>query len=90
MRRTTSIWKSFSADVSAPLGAVDPVFRQLHRKLAGEPLLQPLLNSFPGPALIMNQRRQAVLVNAKLAALLNMPAIELLGLRPGEMLDCVR
>ena len=38
----------------------------------------------------MNQHRQAVLVNDKLAALLNMPAVELLGLRPGEMLDCVR
>ena len=63
---------------------------ELHQRLAGELLLQPLLNSFPGPALIMNQHRQAVLVNDKLAALVNMPAIELLGLRPGEMLDCIR
>jgi hypothetical protein len=63
---------------------------ELHQKLAGQPLLQPLLDSFPGPALIMNQHRQAVLVNEKLAALVNMPAIELLGLRPGEMLDCIR
>jgi hypothetical protein len=63
---------------------------ELHLKLAGEPLLQPLLDSFPSPALIMNQHRQAVLVNDKLAALLNMPAVELLGLRPGEMLDCIR
>ena len=73
-------------------GERDPIDQEceLHRKLAGEPLLQPLLNSFPGPALIMNQHRQAVLVNDKLAALVNMPAIELLGLRTGEMLDCVR
>jgi len=70
----------------------DPVDQecQIHQRLAGEPLLQPLLNSFPGPALIMNQHRQAVLVNDKLAALVNMPAVELLGLRPGEMLDCIR
>src|SRR5271169_21235 len=63
---------------------------ELHQKLAAEPLFQPLLNSFPGPALIMNQHRQAVLVNEKMAALVNVPASELLGLRPGEMLDCIR
>jgi hypothetical protein len=70
----------------------DPIDEEceLHQKLAAEPLLQPLLNSFPGPALIMNQHRQAVLVNDKMAALVNMPAIELLGLRPGEILDCIR
>jgi hypothetical protein len=55
---------------------------ELHQKLAAEPLLQPLLNSFPGPALIMNQHRQAVLVNDKMSALVSVPAIELLGLRP--------
>jgi len=70
----------------------DPIDQEceLHQKLAREPLLRPLLNSFPGPALIMNQHRQAVLVNDKLASLVNMPASELLGLRTGEMLDCIR
>jgi signal transduction histidine kinase len=38
----------------------------------------------------MNRQRQAVLVNDKLVALLNIPAVELLGLRPGEMMDCIR
>jgi signal transduction histidine kinase len=38
----------------------------------------------------MNRHRQAVLVNDKLVTLLNIPAVELLGLRPGEMLDCIR
>jgi hypothetical protein len=70
----------------------DPVDEQcrLCKELASEPLLQPLLDSFPGPALILNRLRQAVAVNEKLVALLQIPAGELLGLRPGEMLDCIR
>ena len=68
---------------------IDPACR-LHQELAHEPLLQPLLDSFPSPALIINRQRQAVLVNDKLVALLKIPAVELLGLRPGEMMDCIR
>jgi hypothetical protein len=49
-----------------------------------------MLDSFPGPALILNQFRQAVAVNNQLVALLDIPVGELLGLRPGEMLDCIR
>jgi len=70
----------------------DPVDQQctVHQKLAGDPLLQPMLNSFPGPAMILNECRQAVLVNGQLADMLCMPADELLGLRLGEMMDCIR
>jgi len=62
----------------------------VHRRLAGEPHLQPMLDAFPGPAMILNEQRQAVLVNANLSAMLEIPAAELLGLRVGEMLDCIR
>ncbi len=70
----------------------DPIDQEcaLRQKLAGEPLLQALLDGFPGPALILNQCRQAVAVNNSLVALLDIPAAELLGLRVGEMLDCIR
>jgi signal transduction histidine kinase len=61
----------------------------VHRRLAAEPLLQTMLDAFPGPAMILNEQRQAVLVNGKIAELLNIPPAELLGLRPGEMLDCI-
>jgi len=70
----------------------EPVDREypVHKRLANEPLLQPMLDAFPGPAMILNECRQAVLVNANLSAMLEIPAAELLGLRVGEMLDCIR
>ena len=61
----------------------------VHQRLASEPLLQAMLDAFPGPAMILNDCRQAVFVNGRLSELLSMPPAELLGLRPGEMLDCI-
>jgi hypothetical protein len=58
-------------------------------KLAGNRLIGTLLDSFPEPAMILNRERQIVLANDKLAAVLNRPAESLLGLRPGQALDCV-
>ncbi len=60
-----------------------------YQKLAGNRLIGALLASFPEPAMILNGRRQIVLANDKLAAALNRPLESLLGLRPGEALDCV-
>jgi len=62
---------------------------QISRTLAAEPLLQIMVDAFPGPAMILNEQRQAVLVNQKLVELLGLPASKLLGLRTGEMLDCL-
>lgn len=62
----------------------------VHQQLLGEPLVKLMLDAFPGPAMILNEQRQAVLVNGKFAAMLDIPEAELLGLRPGEMLDCIR
>ena len=39
--------------------------------------------------MILNRERQIVLANDKLAAVLNRPVESLLGLRPGEALDCI-
>jgi signal transduction histidine kinase len=58
-------------------------------KVGGNRLIGALLDSFPEPAMILNRERQIVLANDKLAAVLNRPAESLLGLRPGEALDCV-
>jgi hypothetical protein len=66
----------------------DEVRSQCER-LAGNQLIGTLLDSFPEPAMILNRERQIVLANDKLAAVLNRPAESLLGLRPGEALDCV-
>jgi len=60
-----------------------------HQTLLQEPTLQRLLESLPEPAMILNQQRQVVLANQKLAALLDAEPEELLGSRPGEILNCI-
>ena len=60
-----------------------------HQKLLQEPALQRLLDSLPEPAMILNTQRQVVLANHKLAGLLNAEPEELLGSRPGEILNCI-
>lgn len=60
-----------------------------YQKLLQEPLVQQLLDSFPEPAMILNPQRQVVLANDKLAALLNAEPEQLLGRRPGEILNCI-
>lgn len=50
-----------------------------HQTLLQDPTLQQLLESLPEPAMILNQQRQVVLANHKLAALLNVEPAELLG-----------
>ncbi len=59
------------------------------RKIAGSPITTQLLDSFPEPAVILNQYRQIVAVNDKLAALLRRSREELIGLRHGEALNCI-
>jgi signal transduction histidine kinase len=60
-----------------------------HQVLAGDPVINAVLDCFPEPAMILNQQRQIVLANDKLAILLGRPRASLLGLRLGEALDCV-
>ena len=67
-----------------PVGAES----EIHQQLVAAPLVRALLNSFPGPAAILNEHRQAVMANQKLAELVDIPVDELLGLRLGELLDC--
>lgn len=67
----------------------DEQVRECHRRLGATPLVQALLESFPGPALVLNRCRQAVLVNRKLAQLAGRVPTELIGLRPGEIIGCI-
>jgi K+-sensing histidine kinase KdpD len=60
-----------------------------HRKLAANSLVAALLDSFPESAVILNQQRQILFANDKLATLLGRPRGSLIGLRHGEAIDCV-
>lgn len=60
-----------------------------YRRLVAIPLLAPLLESFPGPALVLNAHRQAVLANRRSAGLAGRAVEELIGMRPGEILGCI-
>lgn len=74
----------------APAERVEPGAIQIqHQALAADPVIKAVLDCFPEPAMILNQQRQIVFANDKLAILLSRPRASLLGLRPGEALDCV-
>jgi Histidine kinase-, DNA gyrase B-, and HSP90-like ATPase/PAS domain len=60
-----------------------------HEKLRNVPLIRQLLDSFPEPAMLLNPQRQIVLANDKLLDLLGSDSDAILGLRPGEMLNCI-
>lgn len=63
--------------------------RDQHRRLLQDRTLCALLDAFPEPALVLNDQRQIVLANDKLATLLDRRPQALLGMRPGEALSCV-
>jgi nitrogen-specific signal transduction histidine kinase len=56
--------------------------------LTAHPLVTALLDSFPEPAAIVNQHRQIVLSNDKLAGLTALSGESLLGQRMGEAVGC--
>jgi signal transduction histidine kinase len=74
----------------APAERAEPGKIQIqHQALAADPVINAVLDCFPEPAMVLNQQRQIVFANDKLATLLSRPRASLLGLRPGEALDCV-
>ncbi len=54
------------------------------------PLLQTLLDAFPDPAAVVDENRQVVMINRGLADMAGTRPGTILGLRPGEVLACVR
>lgn len=67
---------------------VETLMRQ-HTHLASDEVLVRVLDGSPEPAMILNHERQIVLANDKLTALLDRPALALVGLRPGEAFGCM-
>lgn len=68
--------------------SLDEVQASRRRLLAAWPVEQ-LLECFPGPVAVLNRPRQIVLANEKFSRLAGKPLESLIGLRPGEALDCV-
>ena len=66
----------------------DVVMRQARRFLEAPPPLRDVLDSVPDYLLALNSRRQIVFANASMMGFLGRTEEELLGLRPGEALDC--
>lgn len=64
------------------------VWRQ-SRQVAQAPHISALLECFPAPAMILNQERQLLAANQKLACLLGRPVESVLGLRMGEAFNCI-
>lgn len=63
--------------------------RAEHLRITETPHVQVLLESFPTPAMILNECRQIVAVNQKFCRFLNRQQNELLGMRPGEAFNCI-
>jgi K+-sensing histidine kinase KdpD len=58
--------------------------------VAGNSLLQALIDAYDGYVLIVNQYRQILVANQRFRQDLSDEADEILGFRPGEVLECVR
>lgn len=65
------------------------VVRQQFRRIQAEPLVQPLLDAMPELVVVLNEQRQIVAVNEVVSRWLGRPGEQLLGLRPGQAVDCV-
>ncbi len=58
--------------------------------LAATPLLHDLMRAIPNIVLVLNQKRQIVFANERLLEHLEIQDVrEILGQRPGELLDCI-
>lgn len=74
----------------APAERCDPeTLQQQWREVTSTPMLSTFLDSLPEMVLVLNSRRQIVHVNRALTEFLhNGDATHLVGLRPGEALNC--
>ena len=61
-----------------------------NQQLRSHPLATEILDCLPDPTVILNEQRQIVLANRALAELLHTSPEQLLGLRPGEAMSCIR
>lgn len=79
----------FTMFAPAERATPDEVAR-LSEHVGAQPLLLSLLDCVPNILMILNKQRQIVLANRALAKALNLSAIDsILGMRPGEALNCI-
>ncbi|MBM3286478.1 MAG: HAMP domain-containing histidine kinase [Candidatus Eisenbacteria bacterium] len=78
-----------AARTAAPVRLSRGEIARQNRRVTAVRSIADLLNSFPEPAMVLNDQRQIVLANNKLGLLVGQPVEDLLGLRPGDCLDCV-
>jgi hypothetical protein len=70
--------------------ATEAELRAAVRAVCSHPLLKAVLDAFSGLVLVLNRQRQIVAVNDSVLGRLGFDSEErALGLRPGELLDCV-
>jgi signal transduction histidine kinase len=62
--------------------------RRQNKTIFDSTIIKPLLNSLPNLVLILNRQRQAVFINQAVAGAAGSRVKALLGMRPGEILDC--
>jgi signal transduction histidine kinase len=66
------------------------VLSEERRILESSPLFQELLDSMPQYVMVLDARRQIVFANVATTRAVGRPERELVGLRPGEALGCIR
>ncbi|MCC6590580.1 MAG: HAMP domain-containing histidine kinase [Bryobacterales bacterium] len=72
----------------AQRASVEEVEEQRH-ELESHPVIRQLLEGMPEAAAVLNLQRQIVMANSELIKLSPNPPEQLIGLRPGEALNCV-
>ncbi len=73
---------------AAPEKEDEDVLARQQEALAADPLADRLLDSFPEPIMVLNSKRQIVRANEQTRKLLGKSEDQLLGMRPGEAIDC--
>jgi signal transduction histidine kinase len=75
---------------ASPARADGPMLGEQRRAFLSDPVAVELLDAMPGPAMVLNRHRQIVAVNGLMREAFGLSDSEgLLGLRPGELLQCV-
>lgn len=76
-------------EFAPPRRASAETLAQQSSLLNSQPFLLQMMDCFPESVMVINQDRQIVLANNKMAALLEKTREELIGLRPGEAISCL-
>lgn len=76
-------------ELASPQRTSAEMLAQQSSLLSSQPFLLQMMDCFPEPVVVMNQERQIVQANNKMATLLGKPRNQLVGLRMGEAVSCM-